>query len=70
MQDWTRPLAGKRALVAGASRGIGAALAETLARDGADVVLLDVPQAKEALPEGVDILLHKLASPVTRPLPR
>ncbi|CAG7597340.1 3-oxoacyl-ACP reductase [Actinacidiphila bryophytorum] len=44
------PAGGTRtALVTGAARGIGLAVAETLVRDGAQVVLLDVPQAADAL---------------------
>jgi 3-oxoacyl-[acyl-carrier protein] reductase len=50
-EDADRPLAGKVAVVTGAARGIGAAIARVMARDGAHVVAVDVPAAGQSLAE-------------------
>jgi 3-oxoacyl-[acyl-carrier protein] reductase len=47
--DWQRPLTGRLALVTGAARGIGEQIARVLARDGATIVGVDVPQAASEL---------------------
>jgi NAD(P)-dependent dehydrogenase (short-subunit alcohol dehydrogenase family) len=44
-----RALSGRTALVTGAARGIGAAIALRLAREGASVIAVDVPAAAAAL---------------------
>ena len=49
VQDPAAPLAGKVAIVTGASRGIGEQIARVLHRDGATVLGIDVPQAASEL---------------------
>jgi 3-oxoacyl-[acyl-carrier protein] reductase len=47
--NWSQPLVGQRAVVTGAARGIGAAIANVLAAQGAHVIGIDIPSATDAL---------------------
>lgn len=47
--DPTKPFADRIVVVTGAARGIGADIARTMARDGARVVVIDIPAAGESL---------------------
>ena len=58
----SKPLSGKLALVTGASRGIGAATAETLAREGAHVIL--VARTAKAL-EDIEERIHAAGGSAT-----
>lgn len=49
--SFEQSLAGKTALVTGAARGIGASIAQTLAREGATVIGMDHPSSEGALAE-------------------
>ena len=49
--DPDKPLAGSVGIVTGAARGIGATIAEVLARDGARVVAVDIGESAAALEE-------------------
>ncbi len=52
-RSWAQTLAGKTALVTGAARGIGASIAEVLAREGARIVGVDHPSQEGALAESM-----------------
>ncbi|TCK00577.1 3-oxoacyl-ACP reductase [Nocardia alba] len=66
--SWDKPLAGKVAVVTGAARGIGATIAEVFARDGATVIVADIPAAGEALSDTANkIGATALALDVTAP---
>ncbi len=65
---WSQPLQGRTLMVTGAARGIGQAIAQTLARDGARVVCVDVPQAEAALQDLAQQIQGKaLALSITDP---
>ncbi|MFI7586863.1 3-oxoacyl-ACP reductase [Spongisporangium articulatum] len=54
LADWAAPLSDQVVVVTGASRGIGEAIARTLARDGAKVIGVDVPPLADDLKKVTD----------------
>jgi 3-oxoacyl-[acyl-carrier protein] reductase len=64
--DWQAPLAGQVALVTGAARGIGAAIAEVMERDGATVVRLDIEGADLNLDISADDAPKEIAAYLKR----
>lgn len=66
--DAGRSFSGRIVAVTGAARGIGAAIARTLARDGASLVVVDVPAAGEALAAvAIEVRGSALQLDITRP---
>ena len=66
--DWYRPLEGKLVVVTGAARGIGRAISQVLARDGAQVIGVDIEQAQTQLAEAMsEINGHALGLDITAP---
>jgi 3-oxoacyl-[acyl-carrier protein] reductase len=73
------PLAGRRALVTGGARGIGAAIAEVFEREGATVDRIDLPEWDITEPDaparlaeryagGLDVLVHNAGVTLDRTL--
>ncbi len=73
------PLAGRRALVTGGARGIGASIADVFEREGASVVRVDLPELDITAPDaparlaeqfdgGLDVLVHNAGITLDRTL--